>query len=93
MKKFIKFERSHNPNKKYNAALFNTKTKRINRVSFGAIKDDMTPYEQYKDSTGLGLYSKYDHLDKKRKNLYYKRFGKNPKKYSAMYFSHKFLWS
>ncbi len=92
MKKLIRFEKSHNPNKKYNAVLFNTKTKRINRVSFGAIKPSGVPYPQYKDTTGLGLYSKYDHLDKKRRSNYRKRHGTNPKKYSSGYYSLNFLW-
>ena len=47
---------------------------------------------QYKDTTGLGLYSKKDHLDKKRRDAYYARHGKDAEKWSAKWFSHKYLW-
>lgn len=49
--KFINFENSHIKTKKYNAVL-QKKTGKYVRVPFGA-----RGYEQYKDSTGLGLYS------------------------------------
>lgn len=49
-------------------------------------------YGQYKDTTGLGLYSKLDHLDKKRRDAYYTRHGKDADKWSAKWFSHKYLW-
>jgi hypothetical protein len=39
-------------------------------VHFGGIKPDGKPYEQYKDNTGLGLYSRYDHKNEKRRRLY-----------------------
>ena len=92
MKKLIEFKKSHLKNKKYDAILYNTKTKRQNIVPFGAIKPNGEPYEQYKDTTGLGLYTKYDHLDKRRRERYKKRHGTNPKKYSAGYFSLNYLW-
>jgi hypothetical protein len=38
-------------------------------IHFGAIQNGI-PMDQYKDSTGLGLYTKYDHLDPKRRKLY-----------------------
>ena len=47
--KFVKFERSHLPAKKYNAVLQNKKTKRLVKVPFGA-----SAYEQFKDSTMSG---------------------------------------
>lgn len=50
-------------------------------------------YGQYKDTTGLGLYSHKDHLDKKRKQSYYARHGKKAIPYSAKWFSHRYLWS
>lgn len=49
-------------------------------------------YQQYKDKTSLKLYSHLDHLDKKRKQLYYARHGSSKKKYTPKYFSHKYLW-
>ena len=68
-------------------------------IHFGAIVNGK-PMEQFKDSTGLGLYSKYDHGDKKRRNAYRARHKaiklkdgtlayKN--KNSASYFSWKYL--
>ena len=90
--KFLRFEKSHLPYKKYNAILINKKTKITKRIPFGAIKPNKVPYDQFKDTTGLGLYSKYDHLDKKRRARYYARFGRNAPKFSSMYFSHRFLW-
>lgn len=48
-------------------------------------------YEQYKDSTHLGLYSHLNHLDKDRRRRYYSRHG-TAKKHSAKWFSHKYLW-
>ena len=73
MKKLIEFKKSHLKNKKYDAVLYNTKTKRKNIIPFGSIKSNGTPYQQYKDTTGLGLYTKYDHVDKKRRERYRKR--------------------
>ena len=69
--------------KKY-MAVFNDNSKPA--VHFGDNR-----YEQYKDSTSLRLYSKFDHLDKKRRESYYARHGKAIP-FSAKYFSHKYLW-
>lgn len=90
---FVKFEKSHNRNKKYNAVLQNKKDKdRFVRVPFGAIRSDGVPYEQFKDSA-LGLYSDYDHGDKERRERWLARHGKYDKKYfSPLYFSTEFLW-
>ena len=58
-------------------------------------------YQQYKDSTGLGLYSHLDHGDKRRRENYFQRFSDTPyksealkkeQKYSAKWLSHKYLW-
>ena len=46
----LKFARSKTRGKKYDAILRNKRTLREKRVPFGAIG-----YEQYRDSTGLGL--------------------------------------
>lgn len=67
--------------KKY-MAVFETKT-----VHFGDNR-----YQQYKDSTGLGKYTHLNHGDAARRRRYYQRHGKNALKYSAKYFSHKYLW-
>jgi hypothetical protein len=64
-------------------------------------------YEQYEDSTGLGLYSHLDHKDKKRRENYFSRHsggrrtkeaalkfeGKRSRnKLTARFLSHWFLW-
>jgi len=47
-------------------------------------------YGQFKDK--LGVYSKLDHNDPKRKKSYYARHGKATSKDTAKYWSHKILW-
>lgn len=82
------FEKSHLPTKKYNAIMVNKKTKKEKRVPFGDSR-----YQQYKDSTGLGLYSKLDHGDRKRRDAYRTRHqGEDTHKYSSGWFSWHFLW-
>ncbi len=85
--KLLGFEKSHLKSKKYNAILENKITGHIKKVPFGSIY-----YQQYKDSTGLNLYSHLDHNDKKRRELYYKRHNKDYAKFSPDYFSKKYLW-
>jgi serine protease inhibitor ecotin len=89
--KFIKFKQSDKkkPGKKYMAILENKKTNRIVKVHFGDKK-----YQQYKDSTGLGLYSHLDHKDKKRRDAYRKRHKGFLRRgyYSPGMFSYRFLW-
>jgi len=69
-------------------------------IHFGAIVNGK-PMEQFKDSTGIGLYSKYDHGDKERRKRYLARAkGIKDKqgnltwknKESANYYSIRFLW-
>jgi hypothetical protein len=87
--KFKSFEKSDVLNKKYNAILINTKTKKEIRVPFGDSR-----YGQYKDSTGLGLYSSKDTLDKNKKKLYRLRHSKDLRTnfFSPGYFAFKYLW-
>ncbi len=73
-------------NKKYKVVVF-VGGKKIKTTQFGDNR-----YEQYKDKVKLGLYSNKDHGDKTRRKNYYNRHGKKAKKYSAKYFSHKYLW-
>jgi hypothetical protein len=80
------FKKSKNKLKKYD--VFNLEGDKI--VSFGAIKPTGEPYAQYRDK--IGLYKKYDHKDKKRRDRYYKRHGETDNKKNAKYFSHKYLW-
>ena len=49
-------------------------------------------YAQFKDHTSWKMYAHLDHGDKKRRDRYYQRHGKKANKYSAKYFSHKYLW-
>ena len=87
---FIKFERSKNKRKKYDALIKNKETGNINRIGFGSRLPLM---EQYKDTTGLGLYSSLDHLDKKRRDNFRKRHScDTAKKMTAQYFSCNYLW-
>lgn len=84
---FIKFERSHLPDKKYDAILKNKSTGRLVKVPFGA-----KSYGQYKDKA-LGLYSAQDHGDTKRRDSYHARHsGDTNAPYSASWFSLKYLW-
>jgi hypothetical protein len=49
------FEKSKTKNKKYDAILVHKQTGREKRVPFGDNR-----YSHYKDTTGLGIYSKAD---------------------------------
>lgn len=73
-------------NKKYKVVIF-VGGKKVKTTQFGDNR-----YAQYKDKTPLKLYKNKDHLDKTRRKRYYQRHGKEATKYSAKYFSHKFLW-
>jgi len=87
---FVKFERSKTTGKKYDAILRNKATGRTKKISFGA-----KGYAQYKDSTGLKLYSSQDHLDPERRKRYQKRHegeGNASRKYSAGWFATNYLW-
>jgi len=88
--KFLHFQKSNNKTKKYDAILQNKDTGRKRTVAFGSRKPLM---EQYIDKTGLGIYSKLDHKDKKRRENFLKRHDcSNAKKFSSNYFSCKYLW-
>lgn len=86
MVQFI-FSKSNRKNKKYKVIVkFKSKTKKDETYHFGGLG-----YEQFRDSTPLKLYSNKDHGDTKRQKSYFARHGK-AKKYSAKYFSHRYLW-
>jgi hypothetical protein len=86
--KFIEFKKSKAKNKKYDAILQNKSTGSLKRVPFGDAR-----YEQYKDSTGVGLYSHLDHHDEKRRKQYRLRHhGEDKNKFSSGYFSMRYLW-
>ncbi len=71
--KIISFHKSDRPMKKYYVTIKGIEKGDEHKVYFGAIKSDGTPYEQYRDSTPLGLYSKYDHNDTRRLSRYVNR--------------------
>ena len=86
--KLVGFERSKASGKKYDAILRNKKTRKERRVPFGAVG-----YEQYRNSTGKGLYTHVNHGDPKRRRNYRTRHhGENKRKFSSGYFSWKYLW-
>lgn len=86
---FVKFVKSNTAGKKYDAILRNKKTGSLSKIHFGD-----SSYQQFKDRTGLGLYSHLDHNDQKRKTAYMTRHAKDikPLNYSAGYFSMRYLW-
>lgn len=65
-----------------------------------------TRYQQYKDSTGLGIYSNFDHMNMRRREMYFLRHSgvydkddaikielkKSRGKMNAKILSHMFLW-
>ena len=66
----------------------NKKTGKHKIIPFGDIR-----YQQYKDQTGLGLYSDKDHGDPKRRQSYRKRHeGEQNHMFSSGYFSFYYLW-
>ena len=73
------FKKSTRKNKKYDAYKNGSYL-----LSFGDSR-----YEQYFDK--IGLYSKQNHNDEKRRDSYHKRHGK-AKFESAKWFSHHYLW-
>lgn len=86
----IRFERSKKKGSKYDAIIEDKVTKRQQRVSFGSA-DPL--YEQYRDTTGLKLYSRLDHNDPKRRANYLARHAKTmTKKFSPSWYSAVYLW-
>ena len=79
----VVFSKSAKPAKKYKATFPDGTV-----VNFG-----QSSYPQYKDSTGLGLYSHKDHGDLARRDNFRKRHNcaQKPKK-TAGYLSCKYLW-
>lgn len=87
----VEFKKSTRKNKKYMA-----KTPSGKWVHFGD-----TRHKQYRDVTGLGLYSHLDHRDPKRRVAYRKRHGAIKLKSGKLavldpetsaYFSWRYLW-
>lgn len=80
--KIVKWEVSPIESKKYRVHLSNGK-----HVDFGSSK-----HQQYKDITPLRAFSHLDHLDKKRRDLYYARHNVNYPRNSADWLSKHYLW-
>ncbi len=87
--KFVKFQRSTNPKKKYDAVLKNKETGREVKVRFG---DRSLP--QYKD-TALGLYKSKDTLDKNKRRAFRARFSglKQKQDWTNYYTPLQFAWN
>ena len=79
----VRFEVSTRKNKKDDASLPDGR-----RVAFGSSK-----HQQYRDTTPLKAYSHLDHGDLKRRENYFARHGRHAERYTAKWFSHKYLWS
>ena len=98
--KILNFKRGPNF-KKYTAFLQNKKTKKTRKIHFGDKR-----YQQYKDRTGLGLYSSKNHLTRKRMQRYFLRHSGTRKRkeaidkeikkskgyYNPKILSHIYLW-
>lgn len=88
--KFIKFQKSSRPTKKYMAILKNKTSGRKVKVHFGS-----SIHSQYRDATGLGLYSHKNHGDLERRKRYIARHQKHVDQnyWSPALFSMKYLWN
>jgi len=83
------FEKSDRKNKMYNAILLNKDTMKLIKVPFGD-----SNMGNYQDRTGLNLYPKLIHGDKKRRKAFQDRFHHLLREgfYSPSYFSYYYLW-
>jgi hypothetical protein len=84
------FEPSTRRGKKYMALVKpRGKDGPIKRVHFGSIG-----YQQYRDTTGIGVYSHLDHLDESRRRSYRARHRVylTPDEFTPAYFSWHYLW-
>ena len=85
----IRFERSKKRGSKYDAIIEDKVTKRQQRVPFGS-----SIHDQYRDDTGLKLYSRLNHNDEKRRQSYLARHeNTRHKKFSPSWYSSVFLWA
>ena len=88
----VAFERG--PKGKKYTAVIRTHAGRTHRISFGA-----SGYEQYRDSTGKGMWSHKDHGDSKRRKAYMDKQGALKREielsgglYNEKILSHQYLW-
>jgi len=99
--RIIRFERSSRPEKKYMATIKNIDTGKTRLIHFGA-----SDYQQYRDRTGLGIYTVKNHGDRKRMQRYFTRHSgisnrqkaiekekmKSKGIYNPKILSHIYLW-
>ena len=87
--KFLRNEKSSNSKKKYVALIQNKKTGKIKKINYGSSIN-----KQFKDSTGLGVYTSKNHGDSVKRASYNARHNIHIRKgfYSAGYFSMRYLW-
>ena len=77
--RIVSFEKSSRPEKKYMANVKDLSTGKIRVIHFGA-----SDYQQYKDRTGLGFYTKKNHGDIKRMRRYFTRHSGTPVREKAI---------
>jgi hypothetical protein len=86
--KLIGFRKSTRRHKKYDAILYDNKKNIYKHIPFGDNR-----YQQFKDITGLNIYSHLDHNDPIRRANYRKRHDNTHNiKYSPSWFSWYYLW-
>ena len=89
---FVRYEKSSNPKKKYDAVLKNKQTDREVKIPFGSRN-----MSQYQDRV-LGLYKSQDTKDKNRRRAFRSRFSGLKQKqdwknfYTPLFFSWTKLW-
>lgn len=87
--RLVKIQKSDKAGKKYTAVIQQKPAGKIKYIHFGALG-----YEQYRDSTKLKLYKKYDHGDRNRQKKYIARHQGfiKPGYYSPGQMSMDYLW-
>jgi hypothetical protein len=87
--KFLRNEKSNTKGKKYTALIQNKKTGKIKKINYGSSIN-----KQFKDSTGLGVYTSKNHGDSVKRAGYKARHNGFIKAgyFSAGYFSMRYLW-
>ena len=85
----VGFERGTAKHKKYKALLEHKDSGKKISVHFGDVR-----YQQYRDSTGMGIYTHLNHGDPWRRAKYRMRHKKHVREdyYSPSWFSYYYLW-
>jgi len=99
--KIVNIKKSKRKGKKYMALVKNIQNNKTRKIHFGA-----SDYEQFKDSTGKGHYTRKNHGDRKRRRNYFSRHSgvktkrkalkqeiqKSNGRFNPKILSHKYLW-